>query len=45
MDNVQQEHIGTILSEGMQDGDNVRAQIVIHDAESLDYGLRELSLG
>lgn len=44
-DNVQQEQIGTILSEGMQDGDNVRAQIVIHDAESLDYGLRELSLG
>ena len=45
VDNVQQEHIGTILSEGMQDGDNVRAQIVIHDAESLSYGLRELSLG
>lgn len=45
VDNVQQEHIGTILSEGIQDGDNVRAQIVIHDAESLDYGLRELSLG
>lgn len=44
-DNVQQEQIGTILSEGTQDGDNVRAQIVIHDAESLDYGLRELSLG
>ena len=44
VDNVQQEHIGTILSEGIQDGDNVRAQIVIHDAESLDYGLRELSL-
>lgn len=45
VDNIQQEHIGTILSEGIQDGDNVRAQIVIHDAESLDYGLRELSLG
>lgn len=45
VDNVQQEHIGTILSEGIQDGDNVRAQIVIHDAESLSYGLRELSLG
>ena len=45
VDNVQQEHIGTILSEGIQDGDDVRAQIVIHDAESLDYGLRELSLG
>ncbi len=45
VENVQQEHIGTILSEGIQDGDNVRAQIVIHDEESLDYGLRELSLG
>lgn len=44
-DNVQQEQIGTILSEGMQDGDNVRAQIIIHDARKLDYGLRELSLG
>ena len=44
-DNVQQEQIGTILSEGMQDGDNVRAQIIIHDAHKLDYGLRELSLG
>lgn len=45
VDNVQQEHIGTILSEGVQDGENVRAQIVIHDAESLSSGLRELSLG
>lgn len=45
VDNVQQEHIGTILSEGIQDGDNVRAQIIIHDARKLDYGLRELSLG
>lgn len=44
-ENVQQEHIGTILSEGVQDGENVRAQIVIHDAHSLSYGLRELSVG
>ena len=44
-DTVQQEQIGTILSEGTQDGDNVRAQIIIHDARKLDYGLRELSLG
>ena len=44
-DNVQQEQVGTILSEGTQDGDNVRAQIIIHDARKLDYGLRELSLG
>lgn len=44
-DNVQQEQIGTILSDGTQDGDNVRAQIIIHDARKLDYGLRELSLG
>ena len=43
-DNVQQEQIGTILSDGTQDGDNVRAQIIIHDARKLDYGLRELSL-
>lgn len=45
VENVQQEHIGTVLSEGVQDGENVRAQIVIHDAESLSSGLRELSLG
>ena len=45
-DNVDAESIGTILSEGIQDGDNVRAEIVIHDTESMKkYGLVELSLG
>lgn len=44
-ENVQQEHIGTILSEGIQDGENVRAQIVIHDAHSLSYGLRNFRSG
>ena len=43
-ENVQQEHIGTIPG-GIQDGENVRAQIVIHDAHSLSYGLRELRSG
>lgn len=45
-DNVEQENIGTILSEGYQDGDDVRAEIVIHDTDALRHcGLRELSLG
>ena len=29
-DNVDREHIGTILSEGMADGDDVRVEIIIH---------------
>lgn len=41
--------IGTILSEGKQDGDFVRADIIIHDAEAIAAaekgGIRELSLG
>lgn len=45
-DNVNQEHIGTILSEGYQDGDDVRCEIVIHDTDTMKKsGLRELSLG
>jgi hypothetical protein len=45
-DNVDQEHIGTILSEGKQDGDDVRCEIVIHDTDTMKKsGLRELSLG
>ena len=45
-DNVSDEEIGTILSEGYQDGDNVRAEIVIHDTNTMnDSGMRELSLG
>lgn len=44
-DNVHQEIIGTMLSDGFRDGDNVRADIVIHDSDQLKSGLRELSLG
>lgn len=45
-DNVEDETIGTILSEGYQDGNNVRVEIVIHDTDKLkECGLRELSLG
>lgn len=44
--NVDQEHIGTILSDGYQDGDNVRAEVIIHDTDIMKKsGLRELSLG
>ena len=45
-DNVDREHIGTILSEGIPDGDNVRVEIIIHDTDIIKQtGLRELSLG
>lgn len=45
-DNVQDESIGTILSDGYRDGEDVRAEIVIHDTDAMkDCGLRELSLG
>lgn len=44
-ENVRREQIGTILSAGIQDGEDVRADIVIHDSERLRCGLRELSLG
>lgn len=44
--NVQEEQIGTILSEGYKDGDNVRAEIIIHNTDAMKQsGLRELSLG
>lgn len=44
--NVQGEHIGTILSDGYQDGEDVRAEIVIHDPSVVKRsGLKELSLG
>ena len=33
--NVKEESIGTILSEGYRDGDDVRAEIIIHDTDSL----------
>jgi len=44
-DNVDDEQIGTILSCGYQDGENVRAKIIIHNTDALRCGLRELSLG
>lgn len=44
--NVQQEIIGTILSPGIQDGNDVRAKIVIHNTDAMKRsGLKELSLG
>jgi len=45
-DNVQREAVGTILSEGYQDGDNVRAEIIIHNTDRMkEAGLKELSCG
>lgn len=45
-DNVQEEHIGTILSEGYQDGENVRCEVILHDTGAVkNTGLRELSCG
>lgn len=44
--NVRREQIGTIMSEGYQDGDSVRCEIIIHDTDALrKCGLKELSLG
>lgn len=45
-DNVDDEHVGTILSKGIPDGDDVRAKIVIHNIDAVKRtGTRELSLG
>lgn len=45
-DNVSREQIGTILTEGYRSGNDVRADIVIHDTDEMkDCGLKELSLG
>ena len=45
-DNVRREIIGTILSKGRQDGNDVRAKIVIHNTDAMkNSGLKELSLG
>lgn len=45
-DNVHENQIGTILTEGYQDGENVRAEIIIHDTDEMrECGLKELSLG
>ena len=44
--NVHEEQIGTILSQGYRDGNQVRCKIVIHNTDALKRcGLRELSLG
>ncbi len=44
--NVHREQIGTIMSEGYRDGNNVRCEIIIHDTNALQRcGLKELSLG
>ena len=45
-DNVHENSVGTILSEGYRSGNDVRAEIVIHDTDAMkDAGLKELSLG
>ena len=45
-ENVQEEAVGTILSRGYQDGNDVRAKIIIHDMDAVrKNGLRELSCG
>ena len=45
-DNVQENQIGTILSNGERDGDDVRADIMIHDTKALkNCRFKELSLG
>lgn len=44
--NVDKEQIGTILTEGYEDGDDVRADIVIHNTDAMkNSNLRELSVG
>ena len=44
--NVSHEQIGTMLSEGIPDGDDVRCEIIIHDIDEAKHSqLRELSLG
>lgn len=45
-DNVMDEIVGTITSEGFKDGDDVRCKIVIHDIDKVkQIPYRELSLG
>ena len=40
-DNVEQEIVGTILSKGYQDGNDVRCKIIIHDTNAIkNIGLR-----
>jgi hypothetical protein len=45
-DNVDEEHVGTMLTKGYRDGDDVRVKVVIHHIDEVKMsGLRELSLG
>lgn len=45
-DNVNGNQIGTILTEGYRSGNDVRAEIIIHDTDGMKKaGLKELSLG
>ena len=45
-DNVDKEQVGTIMTAGYQDGNDVRAEIIIHDTDAMKKsGLKELSLG
>ena len=45
-DNVHRFQIGTILSEGIRSGDNLKADIIIHDTDKMeDCKLKELSVG
>ncbi len=45
-DNVHENQIGTILTEGYRSGNDVRAEIIIHDTDEMqECGLKELSLG
>lgn len=45
-DNVRDNQVGTILSEGIRSGNDVRADIIIHDTDEMrGRGYKELSLG
>ncbi len=45
-DNVGEEEIGTIMSEGYRSGEDVRAEVIIHDTDKMKAaGLKALSLG
>ena len=44
--NVADNQIGTILTEGFRDGEYVRAEIIIHDTDKMkEFRFKELSLG
>ena len=45
-ENVDREQVGTILSEGYRDKEDVRAEIIIHNTDAIKQrGFKELSLG